>query len=77
MSRFLLTIWVAHGFYATSATEEFQYKCTDYYAPECELCLRWDDEMLQIEWLIIQTEERTISEKDRNGRAFNRAELYP
>jgi len=47
-------LWIpegfAHGFYVTSEMAEFQYKCTDYYAPEFERCIRWDDSTLNINW---------------------------
>jgi dTDP-4-dehydrorhamnose 3,5-epimerase len=47
-------LWVpegfAHGFYVTSAEAEFVYKCTDYYNPEAEVSLQWDDPELGIDW---------------------------
>jgi len=71
-------LWIpegfAHGFYVTSEMAEFQYKCTDYYAPECERCIRWDDPILAIEW---PTDRNPlISEKDLEGSRFDRAEHF-
>lgn len=47
-------IWIpagfAHGFCVTSETAEFVYKCSDYYAPECERGVRWDDPEIGIAW---------------------------
>ena len=40
----------AHGFCVLSDTAEFQYKCTDFYFPDCELGIRWDDPDIAIEW---------------------------
>ncbi len=40
----------AHGFLVTSETALFHYKCTDFYRPECEGSIRWDDPSLGIEW---------------------------
>ena len=74
-------LWVppgfAHGFYVVSEVAEFQYKCTDYYAPEHERCIRWDDPELGIEWpLIVDGSGPLLSEKDRAGARFADAEVY-
>ena len=53
----------AHGFCVMSESAIFTYKCTDYYAPEEERGIRWDDPSLGIEWPI---SEPIISEKDRS-----------
>ncbi|MGB0894433.1 MAG: dTDP-4-dehydrorhamnose 3,5-epimerase [Parashewanella sp.] len=62
-------LWVpagfAHGFYVLSETADCLYKCTDYYHPESEVCIRWDDTDLGIEWPLVG--EPIISEKDANG----------
>ena len=61
-------LWIppgfAHGFYVISEVAEFQYKCTDYYAPECERSIRWDDPALGIEWPLINGEHPQLSAKD-------------
>jgi dTDP-4-dehydrorhamnose 3,5-epimerase len=65
-------IWVppglAHGFVVQSETAEVLYKTTDYYAPEHERALRWDDPDLAIDWGL--TEPPLVSEKDARGQAF-------
>lgn len=70
-------LWVppgfAHGFYTISDVAEFHYKCTNYYAPECERCIRWDDPQLAIEWPL--SGEPLISAKDQRGVDLNQAEL--
>ncbi|HQY69806.1 MAG TPA: dTDP-4-dehydrorhamnose 3,5-epimerase, partial [Pseudomonadales bacterium] len=43
----------AHGFYVTADSAEFIYKCTDFYAPEHEVSLRWDDPAIGIDWPLI------------------------
>lgn len=62
-------LWIppgfAHGFYTTSEVAEFQYKCTAYYAPESERCIRWDDERIGVEWPL--KGEPLVSGKDREG----------
>jgi dTDP-4-dehydrorhamnose 3,5-epimerase len=72
-------LWVppgfAHGFYVTSETAEFVYKCTDFYAPEHERSLRWDDPQLAIAWPLVGGAAPTLSAKDAAGVAFAAAEL--
>ena len=75
-------LWVppgfAHGFYALSEIVEFQYKCTDFYAPEYERGIRWDDATLRIDWPLDQGAENDplLSEKDRAATWFADAEVY-
>ncbi|MAM56316.1 MAG: dTDP-4-dehydrorhamnose 3,5-epimerase [Salinicola sp.] len=63
-------LWVppgfAHGFYVTSEVAEFQYKCTDYYAPGDEHSLHWNDPQLAIEWPLVGGRPVT-SAKDEAG----------
>ena len=54
----------AHGFVVTSDTALFSYKCTDYYHPETERTLRWDDPRIGIEWPASDVE---LSAKDREA----------
>jgi len=76
-------LWVpagfAHGFLVVSKTADFQYKCTDYYAPEFERSIRWDDPMLNIEWPINDDLELIVSKKDGDSLSFieANAELDP
>ena len=74
-------LWVppgfAHGFYVTSPEAEFVYKCSNYYAPEHERSLLWNDKDLEIDWPIPQGTEPKLSEKDIKGTEFKNAEYYP
>ncbi len=64
----------AHGFYVTSEHAEVLYKTTDYYAPEHERSLLWNDAVLNIEWPLAG--EPQLSEKDRKGVPLSEAEVY-
>lgn len=65
-------LWVppgfAHGFVVLSETAEFLYKTTDYYAPEYERCIVWNDDVLGVEWAF--DGKPILSEKDKNGLKF-------
>lgn len=67
-------LWVpsgfAHGFYVLSATADCHYKCTDYYAPEYEKSLIWDDPTLNIAWPLIEGLKPNLSPKDKLGQSF-------
>lgn len=68
-------LWIpegfAHGFYVLSDTAEFIYKCTDYYNPAAECSIKWDDPVLDIQWPISCGGIPQLSEKDKNGHAFD------
>jgi len=64
----------AHGFVVLSDTAEYLYKTTDYWLPEYERCIRWDDPVLAIVWKPQATP--ALSGKDAQGRAFAEAELF-
>ena len=70
-------LWVppglAHGFVVTSESADFLYKTTDYYAPEHERCLLWNDPAIGIEWPL--DGEPQLSAKDRLGLPLAQAEL--
>ena len=72
-------LWIppgfAHGFIVVSDTAEFLYKTTDYWAPEHERCIRWDDPTLGIRWPLEGVPQ--ISAKDAQGVAFTAAEMFP
>jgi dTDP-4-dehydrorhamnose 3,5-epimerase len=72
-------MWVppgfAHGFLVLSDVAEFLYKTTDYYAPEHERCIRWNDPVLNVQWPI--TGNPLVSEKDEKGVLFQDAEVFP
>lgn len=75
-----LMLWVppgfAHGFYVVSDTVDFEYKCTDFYAPEQERTVAWDDPDLNIDWPLLAGESPILSRKDAAGVAFRDAEYY-
>ena len=66
-------LWIppgfAHGFLVLSDTAEFLYKTTDYYAPQAERSLRWDDPTLAIAWPL--EGEPILADKDRQGHMFS------
>ena len=72
-------MWVpsgfAHGFLVLSDVAEFLYKTTDYWAPEHERCIRWNDPVLNVQWPI--TGDPLVSEKDEKGALFQDAEVFP
>ena len=59
----------AHGFSVLSENAVFQYKCDEYYAPESEAAIAWDDQDLNIDWKV-PTEDVVLSAKDRSHSAF-------
>lgn len=65
----------AHGFLVLSEAAEFLYKTTDYYAPEHERCIIWNDPDLAINWPLLG--EPILSAKDKIGQTVKSAELYP
>jgi len=71
-------LWVpsgfAHGFHVISDTSDVLYKATDFYAPQLERTIVWDDPDLAIEWNL--NERPIISEKDRKGVRFKDAETF-
>lgn len=72
-------LWVppgfGHGFVVLSDTAEFLYKTTDYYAPEHERCIIWNDPTLAIDWRI--QDAPTLSAKDSQGKPFSDSNVYP
>ena len=66
-------LWVpegfAHGFYVTSEEAEFVYKCTNYYDPQSEVSIKWDDRSLGIKWPL--SANPSLSEKDLSGKEFS------
>ena len=71
-------LWVppgfAHGFVVLSETADFSYKTTDYYAPEYERSILWNDPALNIDWKL--TGEPLLSEKDKAGVPLEKAEVF-
>lgn len=64
-----------HGFVVLSDTADFLYKTTDYYAPEFERSLLWNDPELAIDWHLDGIEPQ-LSEKDKVGKLFKDAEIF-
>lgn len=75
-----LQMWIpagfAHGIYVLSEWAELVYKTTDYYAPEWERTLLWNDPQIRITWPLHQQEPPTLSPKDIHGTLLSQAELY-
>lgn len=73
-------LWIppgfAHGFYVLSEWAEVLYKATDYYAPQWERSLLWDDFDVGIQWPVPPGESPLLSEKDRNGAPLSKAETF-
>jgi dTDP-4-dehydrorhamnose 3,5-epimerase len=73
-------IWIpvgfAHGFYVTSEWAEIVYKTTDFYAPEWERTILWNDPALGIQWPISNQESPTLSPKDARGLPLQQADLF-
>ena len=61
----------AHGFLALEDDTDFLYKCTDYYFPEDEYGIIWNDPTININWPIEKVDMLIISEKDKNLITFN------
>ena len=74
-------LWVppgfAHGFVVLSEYADFLYKCTDYYAPQYERSIRWDDPELKIDWRVPHSIAPLISTKDAAAALFRDAEYFP
>lgn len=71
-------LWIpagfAHGFLVLSDYAEVLYKTTDYYAPQHERCILWNDPDLAIDWPL--TADPILSAKDEGGQLFKSAEIY-
>ena len=71
-------LWVpegfAHGFVVLSDTAEFLYKTTDYYAPEHERCIIWNDPTIAVDWPLQQPP--ALSGKDARGSLFANADYF-
>lgn len=71
-------LWIpegfAHGFVALSDTVQFVYKATNYYAPQSERSIQWNDPEIGIEWPVM--DDIQLSAKDLNGTLLSNAEVY-
>jgi dTDP-4-dehydrorhamnose 3,5-epimerase len=75
-----LQLWIpagfAHGFVVLSESADFLYKTTDYWAPEHERCIAWNDPDLAIDWPLGGITPQ-VSAKDAQGMVFRDAEVFP
>ena len=75
-----LQLWVpvgfAHGYYVLSDWAELIYKATDYYAPEWERTLLWNDPALGIIWPFMENDQPILSTKDSIGKLLQEAEIF-
>lgn len=73
-------LWIpsgfAHGYYVLSDWAEIVYKATDYYDPESDRSIVWNDPDIAINWPIPSYTEPLLSEKDRLGKRLKEAELF-
>lgn len=73
-------LWVppgfAHGFYVLSEWAELFYKATDFYAPQFERTLRWDDPAVGIQWPLLPDAQPELSVKDSQGKPLAECELF-
>jgi dTDP-4-dehydrorhamnose 3,5-epimerase len=74
-------LWVppgfGHGFVVLSESAHFLYKCTDFYVPEDEHAITWNDAELQIDWRLPAGVQPILSARDTAGKRFRDAEYYP
>lgn len=74
-------LWVpggfAHGYYVVSEWADFLYKTTDYYAPEWERGIRWNDPAVGVEWPLVDGKEPQLSAKDLIAPLLAEAEVFP
>ncbi|MDC0483689.1 dTDP-4-dehydrorhamnose 3,5-epimerase [Candidatus Thioglobus sp.] len=72
-------IWIpkgfAHGFFVFSDTAEVAYKTTNYYAPEYDRCIFWNDPELNIDWNLNRADP-ILSSKDKNGILISNSEIF-
>lgn len=71
-------LWIppgfAHGFLVLSESADFLYKTTDYYAPQHERCITWNDPQIGIKWPAGVTPQ--LSAKDSEGKLLSKAEVF-
>jgi dTDP-4-dehydrorhamnose 3,5-epimerase len=71
-----IPIGFAHGFYTLSAWAEVVYKASDYYNPQGERCLLWNDPQVGIEWPLPPGGSPMLSPKDQLGLPLAQAETF-
>ena len=74
-------LWIppgfGHGFLALTPNVDFAYKCTDFYAPQFERAIRWNDPQLAIEWPLPLDVSPLLAAKDSAAPTFDAAECFP
>lgn len=66
----------AHGFYTLSEWADLLYKATDYYAPDWERTLLWNDPQIKIDWPLVNGQPPIVSPKDAQGQRLVEAEVF-
>jgi dTDP-4-dehydrorhamnose 3,5-epimerase len=66
----------AHGVYVLSLQAEFVCKCTDFYHPQSEVVVRWNDPELDIDWPLLNGHAPILSPRDANGFSFAQAPKF-
>ncbi|MCG9698298.1 dTDP-4-dehydrorhamnose 3,5-epimerase [Shewanella sp. Isolate11] len=66
----------AHGFYVMSDSAECLYQCSDYYAPNDEYAIKWNDDTLAINWPLSSKHSLQLSEKDNQAGNFTDARMF-
>jgi dTDP-4-dehydrorhamnose 3,5-epimerase len=74
--QFWIPVGFAHGFYVLSEWAEVLYKASDYYAPQWERCIRWNDPQIAIQWPIPEGMNPIVSAKDSQGKLLSDADLF-
>jgi len=73
-------LWVppgfGHGYYVLSEWAEFVYKVTDFYAPDWERTILWNDPQIGIQWPLVNGQMPVISAKDAAGKALSQADIF-
>ena len=73
-------MWVppgfGHGFLVLSDVADFEYKCTDFYAPDFERSIRWDDPEIGIDWPLEEGEQPVLSGRDAAAPFLKAADTY-
>ncbi len=75
-SRLYVPRGFAHGFLVSSESAVFCYKCDNYYAPQHERTIAWDDPELAIDWPLADCGKPTISAKDMAGKSFAECDKF-
>jgi len=75
------SLWIppgfAHGFYTLSESANLLYKTDEYYHPECDCSIRWNDPDLTIDWPLIDGRPPILSAKDAQAPLFETAQVFP